>query len=152
MSDCKTGTPIRNLQPISPQEPKAGSPGEHGVVLPVVLLAITFLYTLMTLFILQISHAKEIHLLYGEKVACKYAAESGIAVLQQQLRLGKWKPEETSREQLIRVGGRQVVMEMIKNNSKQIHIRATAWGKHGVIQTAEACLDPGTFAIRKWIR
>lgn len=126
--------------------------GERGIVLPVVLLAITFLYTLLMLFISQVAHAKETHLLYREKVISKYAAESGIAVLQQQLRLGEWKREQTSREELIRVNDRQVVMEMVKNGQEHIHVKATAWGKHGVTQTAEAYLDPDTLAIREWIR
>ncbi len=126
--------------------------GEGGMVLPVVLLAITFLYTLLMLFISQVAHANQICLLYGEKVISKYAAESGIAVLQQKLRLGEWKREHTTREELIQVDNRQVVMEMVKNGKKHIHVKATAWGKHGVIQTAEAYLDPMTLAIRKWIR
>lgn len=144
--------PTRNLQPISPQEPKLSATGEHGVVLPVVLLAVTFLYTLLMLFVSQVTHAKQTHLLYREKVISKYAAESGIAVLQQQLRIGVWKREQSSREELIRVDDRQVVIEMVKSGQPVIHVKATAWGKHGVIQTAEAFLDPDTFAIRQWIR
>ena len=90
--------------------------------------------------------------MYQEKVRTRYVAESGIAVMQQQLRLNEQKPGLIDDETMIQVEDRHVFLKIVQSAPSHIQVRATSWGERGVVQTVEAFLHPETFSISRWIR
>ena len=122
------------------------------MALPVTLITVTFLFTLIMFSVSQIMHLKEAQMLYQEKIKSRYVAESGIAVMQQQLRLNKENPGQIDDETMIQVEDRHVFLKIVQSQPSYVHVQATSWGERGVVQTVEAFLHPETYAISRWIR
>ncbi|MBA4543941.1 MULTISPECIES: hypothetical protein [Thermoactinomyces] len=120
---------------------------ERGFALPVVIASLTVLFTLLTFLIIGSADTKQAQALYEEQIRCKYASESGIAVLRKQLKMGS-----AGKKGLLQINGIYVETWILQQGEKMTRVQATAYGKNGVMQTSEVELDPHTLAIHRWIR
>jgi hypothetical protein len=120
---------------------------ERGFALPVVIAALTVLFTLLTFLITGSADTKQAQILYEEQLRSKYASESGIAVIRKQLKMGK-----AEKKGFLQVNGIYVETMIMEKEDARIHVQATAYGNHGVVQTTEVELEPHTLAIKRWIR
>ncbi|MBH8582894.1 MAG: hypothetical protein ACOX0J_13940 [Thermoactinomyces vulgaris] len=121
------------------------------MALPVTLMVVTFLFTLIMLSVSQMVQVRNMQTLYQERVKSRYVAESGIAVVQQQLRLNGQNRADAPDETMIQVEDRYVLVK-VEVKPSRVHVQATTWGEQGVVQTVEAFLHPDTYAVSRWIR
>src|SRR5690606_13953662 len=83
--------------------------------------------------------------LYSNMMDAQYAAESGIALMQQQLRNN---PQH--REPLYFHQNGCIVSTQIIETEPLIEIESVSMGRYGVKQTLRAKINPQTFAIAEW--
>ncbi|TCS94703.1 hypothetical protein [Hazenella coriacea] len=121
---------------------------EEGMVLPIVSAVSIIIFILVSLLIAESIRSRQTENLYWEKLRVQYAAESGIALMQQRLS----KSQDRSSEVEYQVDGLKVHVKVKARDSDQIHLQATAFGSLGVKQTVQVYLSPRTLAIQKWFR
>jgi hypothetical protein len=144
--------PIRNFKrTFQNGHRRKTHPGESGMALPVTLMIVTFLFTLIMLSVSQMVQVRRMQTLYQERVKSRYVAESGIAIVQQQLRLNGQNRAAAADETMIQVEDRYVLVNVDVQPS-HVRVQATTWGEQGVVQTVEAFLHPKTYAVSRWIR
>lgn len=111
------------------------------MALPVTLMVVTFLFTLIMLSVSQMVQVRNMQTLYQERVKSRYVAESGIAVVQQQLRLNGQNRADAPDETMIQVEDRYVLVK-VEVKPSRVHVQATTWGNR------EWCKPWRPFSIR----
>jgi type II secretory pathway component PulK len=120
---------------------------EQGFALPMVMAVSVLLFLVGTLLIYQIKASRLSEQLYGEQLRGQYAAEGGIAMMQQQL-------HESASPAVIQlqIDGIEVKTEVITKDTSYIHVRSTAKARWGVQQTIQVQLAVKDLAIVHWFR
>jgi hypothetical protein len=120
---------------------------EQGFALPLVMAVSVILFLAGTLLIHQVQSSRLAEQLYGEQLRVQYAAEGGIAMMQQQL-------HDTASPSTIQlqIDGIKVRTEVITKDANYIHVRSTAKARWGVQQTIQVQLAVQDLAIVHWFR
>jgi hypothetical protein len=118
------------------------------MVLPIVLACSTILTILMTMLISHLSRGWQIEKLHLEALRAQYAAESGIALIQNQLK----KNIHEKGKKTFSIQGMRVEGEYFYTKGDVIQIRSTAFAKYDVRQTIEVHVSKETMEILQWIR
>ncbi|MBA4493273.1 hypothetical protein ACFO25_06635 [Paenactinomyces guangxiensis] len=121
---------------------------ERGMALPVVVAVLTILFILVSFLVSQSVYSRQAQNLYWERMRAQYAAESGIALIQQRLE----REPNRIKSDVFQINGLKVTTEILKPENSYIQVRATASGRFGVKQTIQAEIDPHTLAVIRWIR
>jgi hypothetical protein len=100
---------------------------ERGFALPAVIAVTTILFTLVTFVVALAVRSHEAGRLYEERMRVKYAAETGIAKMQQEWALGQRKQDT-----LLDVGGVTVYVQVEEKPDDALHVVATGYGEKGV--------------------
>lgn len=120
---------------------------ERGFALPIVV-AIFMLLVVTSFFLLSaLVRHHQINRLQSETLQAQYAAESGIALMQQRL-----KKYPTQQQPLYYQWDDYYVTTKLVKSDTQIEIQSQALGKRGIRQTIFVKLDPTTLAIREWLK
>ncbi|QKG84845.1 hypothetical protein GXN76_10440 [Kroppenstedtia pulmonis] len=120
---------------------------QRGLVLPMVLAVMILVFMLVTAAVSQAVSHRQAASGEWEMIQAQYAAESGIARMQQKLRSDPgW-----SGTLVTRINGMKASTTIVKKRSRMIQIRSVAKGKR-VRQTVTVELDSQTLQIEKWTR
>jgi hypothetical protein len=120
---------------------------ERGFALPIVMMASVLLFLAGTLLIYQIKSSRFSEQLYEEQVRAQYAAESGIAMMQQQ-----WDENTSLSAIQFQIDGINVKTEVVTKDETVIQVRSVANARWGVQQTIQVkfAVEDGT--IVQWFR
>lgn len=120
---------------------------ERGAVLPLVLAVTLVAFLLIAAGALHAVNHRKNQFLEWEMLRAQYAAESGIAVVQNRLLENReWNGAMTMTWDGIRV---RTVVE--KRDSRGLHLRSV--GQNSVVkQTIRVVLDPETLEVIRWER
>jgi len=118
---------------------------EQGFVLPIVVFVLVICVFLCFFLISQLVRHHQFGLLYAKVMEAQYAAESGIALMQQRL---KKSPQQI--EDLYFYQNDCLVTAKVTESEPFIVIEAVSMGRYGVKQTVRAKVDPKTLAIAEW--
>ena len=118
---------------------------ERGFVLPMVVFVLMICVFLCFFLISQLVRHHQFGLLYAKVIEAQYAAESGIALMQQELKNSPQHKEDLYFHQ----NGCFVTAKIIESEPF-IVIEATSMGRYGVNQTIRAKIDPKTLTIAEW--
>jgi type II secretory pathway pseudopilin PulG len=120
---------------------------ERGFALPIVV-AVLMILVFMSFFLLsQLVRHRQTTQLTSELLTAQYAAESGIAFMQQRLQ----QQPELQQDHLYHWGDYYVTTRLTARG-EYIELESRAVGKRGVRQTIRVKLDPKTLAIREWLK
>lgn len=118
---------------------------EQGFVLPVVVFVLMIIVFLCFFLISQLVRHQQFVLLYLKVIEAQYAAESGIALMQQQLKNNPQNQEDLYFEQ----NGFLVSTKIIASHPF-LEIESISLGRYGVKQTVHAKVDPKTLMVTEW--
>lgn len=120
---------------------------QRGLVLPMVLAVMILVFMLITAAVSQAVSHRQAASGEWEMIQAQYAAESGIARMQQKLR----RDPGWSGTLVTRINGMKASTAIIKKQNPLIQIRSVAKGER-VRQTVTVELDSETFEIKTWTR
>jgi Tfp pilus assembly protein PilV len=120
---------------------------QQGVALPLTLMVSMLMIVLLTVLLSQVVNNRHSSMAELQMAKAQYAAESGIARMQQHLQAepNRRKPLRTA------INGMEAITTVIEEDDRGIDLRSVAKGK-GVQQTIHVTLDPDTMNIRQWKR
>lgn len=120
---------------------------ENGFALPIVVFILMIVVFLCFFLISQLVRHKQSTLLYSETLEAQYAAESGIAFMQQQL-----KHNPNNDQDLFFQWSDFFVSTKVVDRQPLIEIEAKSIGRYGVRQTIRVKVDPKTLAVCEWLK
>lgn len=120
---------------------------EKGFTLPIVVFVLMIAVFLCFFLISQSVRYKQTALLYSEMLEAQYAAESGIAYMQQQL-----KKNPTDDRDIFFQRAHFFVSTKVMDRKGIIEIESTSIGRYGVRQTLRVKVDPKTLAVLEWMK
>lgn len=120
---------------------------ENGFALPMVVFVLMIAVFICFFLVSQFVRHRQSAMLTAEMLHAQYAAESGIALMQHQLR------QNPNNNQPISFQQRSLfVFTKVVHHGPSIEIVSKSVGRYGVRQTIRVTIDPKTLAIREWIK
>ncbi|SHE63690.1 hypothetical protein SAMN05444392_102157 [Seinonella peptonophila] len=119
---------------------------QTGYVLPFVMIICTLLSFCCYLALSQTIRFRQSSILQTEFATVRYAAESGIYIMQSQL-----LKNHAVKRLVMQQNGKQIIAQVM-NGTHSLMIYSHALGKWRVQYTIQGELDPQTLRLKRWIK